>query len=396
MKFMGGGFTDKGGMGVDGLALVGLGLFTNALAPWMGMSTTYGTFAAVGGIGIVVLDFFLNHKGKLEKLFINCGLYINTSHDKLLPRVMKVQKHATKTEYILSLPPGMELANFNLKHDAIEQNIRKPVKFEYRNGIIVMTIQKEELKTTYKFTQIPTKGDLEVVLGYCYSGPLTIDLATSPSPHMGVFGETNGGKSVILRGLITQLMLDRKNVDIYLIDPKRVEFPMFQKYVKEVSKSDDEIVDTLSFLKEETDRRYKLLERAGCVNIKEYGKLKYILCIIDEYADLAENDQMNNLVNYIARKARAVGIHLILACQRPDKDILNGKIKANIGNILGLKTTTAVNSRVIIDDDGLEKLRGFGHGLLKEGSRLTEMQSMMVTKKEVETLLEAVYGKEKG
>jgi S-DNA-T family DNA segregation ATPase FtsK/SpoIIIE len=395
MKFVErGGFTDKGGMGVDGLALVALGLFTNALAPWMGVSATYGTFAAVGGAGIVILDLFLNHKSKLEKLFINCGLCINTGKEKLVPRVMKVQKHETSTEYILSLPPGMELANFNLKRAAIEQNMRKPVKFEYRNGIIIMSVQKEELKTTYKFTQIPTKGDLEVVLGYCYSGPLTIDLASSPSPHMGVFGETNGGKSVELRGIITQLLLDKKPVDIYLIDPKRVEFGMFEKYVKEVSRSDEEILDTLSFLAKETDRRYKLLEKANCVNIKEYGKLKYVLCIIDEYADLAEDQLMNNAVNYIARKARAVGIHLILACQRPDKDILNGKIKANIGNILGLKTTTAVNSRVIIDDEGLEKLRGFGHGLLKEGSKLTEMQSMMITKKEVENLLEAVYGKE--
>jgi S-DNA-T family DNA segregation ATPase FtsK/SpoIIIE len=377
------------GLGSDGVTLVGIGLLTNAIG------LMQGTWAIVVGVGIVIYDFYSRRSTKFDKLFKNCGLCIHADNQTLIPFLLKTQKHETSTDYIFNLPAGMKLDHFKQKTDEVSQFLKRPVSWDYNNGVVIMKAYDEKLKTTYPFTPIHTKGDLEIVLGYSYTGLLTIDLSSSPSPHMGVFGETNGGKSVILRGLITQLKLDKKPVDIYLIDPKRVEFKMFKKYVKEVSRSDDEILDTLTFLKEETDRRYKVLDRADCVNIKEYGKLKYILCVIDEYADLAENEKMNELVNYIARKARAVGIHLILACQRPDKDILNGKIKANIGNILGLKTTTQVNSRVIIDDSGLENLRGFGHGLLKEGSKYTEMQSMMITKNEVKQLLEAVYGKEK-
>jgi S-DNA-T family DNA segregation ATPase FtsK/SpoIIIE len=132
------------------------------------------------------------------------------------------------------------------------------------------------------------------------------------------------------------------------------------------------------------------------VNIREYnkhknGKLPYILCVVDEYADLAGNKVMAEMVNYIARKARAVGVHLILACQRPDADILNGKIKANIGNIVGLKCTTPINSRIIIDKEGLEVLRGYGHGILKCGSIYTEMQSMMIEVEEAKQLVQHTF-----
>jgi hypothetical protein len=370
---------------VGGIGIVGLGA---AALLWPAAPAWLLPVAVGGGVGLCVLGWWLNHYTKLERIFLNCGLFIRTITDTIIvPKKIKTIRKDYGKDYILSLPLGLSLQQFKDKEAHISQHLDSSVSFDYNNGILIMSVREKKLKHTYPFTQVHTKGDLEIVLGHSHTGLLSIDLAFSPSPHMGVFGETNGGKSVILRGIITQLLLDKKKVDIYLIDPKRVEFTMFQKYVKEVSRSDAEIIDTLAFLKEETDRRYKLLEKHGCVNIKEYKKLKYILCIIDEYADLAENDTMNDLVNYIARKARAVGIHLILACQRPDKDILNGKIKANIGNILGLKTTTQVNSRVIIDKEGLEMLRGFGHGILKEGSKYTEMQSMLIERKEVEVLL---------
>jgi S-DNA-T family DNA segregation ATPase FtsK/SpoIIIE len=377
---------------VGGVGLAGLGA---AAVLWPGAPPWMIPVAVGGGVGLCVLGWWLNHYTDLERVFLNCGLYVRTISDTIIvPKKIKTIQKEYGKDYILSLPLGLSLNQFKEKEPHISQSMDKNVCFNYNNGIIIMSVYEERLKDTYPFTQVHTKRDLEVVLGYSHAGLLTIDLSSSPSPHMGVFGETNGGKSVILRGIITQLLLD-KNIDIYLIDPKRVEFSHFEKYVKEVSKSDDEIIDTLTFLKKETDRRYKLLEKSGCVNIKEYKKLRYILCVIDEYADLAEDKEMNELVNYIARKARAVGIHLILACQRPDKDILNGKIKANIGNILGLKTTTQVNSRVIIDKEGLENLRGFGHGILKEGSRYTEMQSMMITTGEVKKLLEGKYGTQK-
>jgi hypothetical protein len=379
---------------IGGISLAGLG----AAAILLPSAPAWLIPAAVGGgIGLCVLGWWLNHYTDLERIFLNCGLYIHTITDTIMvPKKIRTIRKNYGKDYILSLPPGLCLQQFKDKEPHISQALDAAVSFDFNNGILIMSVKENKLKKTYPFTQLHTEGALEVVLGYSHTGPLTINLASAPSPHLGVFGETNGGKSVILRGLITQLILDNKNVELHLIDPKRVEFVHFKNssFVASYSREDGEILDTLMALAAETDRRYKLLEASGKVNIKEYNKrhnLRYILCIIDEYADLAENKDMNNLVNYIARKARAVGIHLIFACQRPDKDVLTGKIKANIGNILGLKTTTLVNSRVIIDKEGLEALRGFGHGILKEGCNYTEMQSMFITAEEAKKLIRHTF-----
>lgn len=223
-------------------------------------------------------------------------------------------------------------------------------------------------------------------------------LDSSPSPHLLIAGETNSGKSVILRGIITQLILDKSSdeIELHLIDPKRVEFSIFKNssFVKTFSRDDKEIFDTLSYIKEETDQRYMLLEKSGKVNIKGYNKiakdkLKYLLVIIDEFADLSSGKRSSDtleLVNYIARKARAVGIHLIASTQRPDKDVINGRIKANLGNVLGLKTSTLVNSMLIHDRPGLENLRGYGHGILKANGYI-EMQSMFIDEEEAKKLI---------
>jgi S-DNA-T family DNA segregation ATPase FtsK/SpoIIIE len=381
---------------IGGIGLAGLGA---AAMLWPGAPTWMLPAAVGSGVGLCVLGWWLNHYSNLERIFLNCGLYIRTISDTIIvPKKIKTIHKDYGKDYVLSLPPGLCLQQFKDKEAHISQAMDAAVSFEFANGILIMSIKEARLQKTYPFTQLRTSGPLEVVLGYSHTGPLTIDLASSPSPHLGIFGETNGGKSVILRGLITQLILDNKPVAMHLIDPKRVEFVHFKSssFVASYSREDGEIIDTLQTLAAETDRRYRLLESSGKVNIKEYNRkydMKYIFCIIDEYADLAEDKEMNNLVNYIARKARAVGIHLILACQRPDKDILDGKIKANIGNILGLKTTTQVNSRVIIDKEGLENLRGFGHGILKEGSKYTEMQSMMITTDEVKRLIKHTFVK---
>ncbi len=381
-------------IGVGGLGLAGLGLAAllwPSAPGWLLPATVCGG-AAITGIGL-----WLGHYSRMEHIFLNCGLYIRTiSGAILVPKKIRTIKKNYGRDYILSLPKGLCLQQFKDKEPHISQAMDAAVSFEFNNGILIMSVKETILHKTYPFTQVHTENPLEIVLGYSRDGILTLPLDSSPSPHLGIFGETNGGKTVILRGIITQLILDNKPVELHLIDPKRVEFTHFKNssFVASYSRDDDEILYTLQALAAETDRRYKLLERAGKVNIKEYNRkhsLKYILCIIDEYADLAEDKEMNILINYIARKARAVGIHLILACQRPDKDILDGKIKANIGNMLGLKTTTQINSRVIIDKEGLEGLRGFGHGILKEGSKFTEMQSMMITTDEVKKLIKHTF-----
>jgi S-DNA-T family DNA segregation ATPase FtsK/SpoIIIE len=120
----------------------------------------------------------------------------------------------------------------------------------------------------------------------------------------------------------------------------------------------------------EVDKRYNLFYENDVKDIVDYnfkcGKMDYQVLVFDEFADIADNKEAIKMVEKLSAKARACGIHLIISTQRPDAKVLNGRIKDNFGAILGLKTTTEVNSRIIIDKDGLEKLKGNGHGIFKK------------------------------
>lgn len=353
------------------------------------------------GVGLATVGYSLfNQTSKITETLTICGLS-KTYNDKIyVPKVIKTVKKNGKKIYHLTLPVGLCLTDFKSKQEEIEQALGKGVKFEYNNKRIFMTVHDKQLLHTYPFEQKELKGDLPIVIGHTQDGVKTIDLATSPSPHVGVFGETNGGKSVILRGLLTQLILNKtpEQLQIHLIDLKRVEFALFKKsnMVKSFSNTIEQADEILNKICELTDKRYKKLEQAEVVNLKEYNsksktKMPYILVVIDEFTDLNESNKAIDYMNYIARKARAVGIHLIISTQRPDKDILDGKIKANIGNIVGLKTTTGVNSQIIIDQTGLENLRGFGNGMLKMGCELTEFQSEYLSGNDATKLIKHTF-----
>jgi DNA segregation ATPase FtsK/SpoIIIE, S-DNA-T family len=388
----------KESLGVAGVALAGLGA---ASVLWPAAPAWFVPAAMAGGACACVWGFYQDHYSELDKIFLNCQLYIRTINDTIiLPRRIKTIQKDNGKDIILSLPQGLCLDGFKLKEQHISQALNKSVSFDYNNGILIMTIKDAILQKSYPFSKIHTDEPLGLVLGYSRDGIVTLPLDSSPSPHLGIFGETNSGKSVILRGIITQLILDKSpdEIELHLIDPKRVEFNIFKdsSFVKSFNREDDEILGCFRIICEITDKRYKLMEKTNTVNIKDYNKkakdkFKYMLVIVDEFADLSENKAIMDCIHYLGRKARAVGVHLILATQRPDKDILDGKIKANIGNILGLKTSTQVNSRVIIDKDGLENLRGFGHGILKRGSQYTEIQSMMIEPDKAKKLIKHTF-----
>ena len=118
----------------------------------------------------------------------------------LLPRIIKKQKHETSVDYILTLPPGLSLKDFENKHDAIEQNIRKPVSFDYNNGVIIMTV-KEPLKKEYPFKLYEYEDPLKVCFGYTHEGPYIFDI--EDAVHTLVGGSTGWGKSVFFKSSIS-------------------------------------------------------------------------------------------------------------------------------------------------------------------------------------------------
>lgn len=233
-----------------------------------------------------------------------------------------------------------------------------------------------------------TGGPLEVAIGRDSAGkPVVADIAKMP--HMLVAGTTGSGKSVMINSMVMSLLMRStpKQVRLIMIDPKRVEFSCYNGlphlYVPVVT-DPRQAASALQWAVSEMERRLKVFERAGARNIKVYnqmcttGKLSemdnppepmpYIVVVIDELSDLmmtAGKDVEASIVR-IAQLARAAGIHLVIATQRPSANVVTGLIKSNIDSRVALKVSSGIDSRVILDETGAERLLGNGDMLFKD------------------------------
>jgi len=232
------------------------------------------------------------------------------------------------------------------------------------------TVDFEKILDSEDFVQ--AKGALPICLGVDIAGrPVMADL--SKMPHLLIAGTTGSGKSVGLNTFILSLIKAKKPSEIkfVLIDPKRVEFSIYnnQKYLLTPVVSDNALAaQTLQYLVGEMERRYRLFEESFSKNIGDYnekeGNLPYIVCVIDEFADLVAADkQVGKSIQLLAQKARAAGIHIILATQRPSVDVVTGVLKANFPTRLAYKVASAADSRTILDTAGAENLVGRGDAL---------------------------------
>jgi S-DNA-T family DNA segregation ATPase FtsK/SpoIIIE len=216
---------------------------------------------------------------------------------------------------------------------------------------------------------------LALTLGRDVSGrPVVADLATMP--HLLIAGTTGSGKSVCITALTACLVMNNTPAELKLamIDPKRVELMRFNglpHLMGSVETEIDRILGVLRWATTEMDYRYKLLEKARARNIDSYNKkmerqgkrpLPKIVIVIDEMADLMMSapDQTEHALVRLAQKARAIGIHLILATQRPSTDVVTGLIKANFPTRISFTVATSIDSRVILDTGGAETLLGRG------------------------------------
>ncbi|MDO4538245.1 MAG: DNA translocase FtsK, partial [Coriobacteriales bacterium] len=230
-------------------------------------------------------------------------------------------------------------------------------------------------------------GPLEVAIGRDSAGrPVVADI--SKMPHMLVAGTTGSGKSVMINSMIMSLLMRTtpKQVRLIMIDPKRVEFSCYNGlphlYVPVVTEP-RQAASALQWAVSEMERRLKVFERAGVREIKVYNKscvsgplsemdnppepMPYLVVIIDELSDLmmvAGKDVEASIVR-LAQLARAAGIHLVIATQRPSANVVTGLIKSNIDNRIALKVSAGIDSRVILDETGAERLLGNGDMLFK-------------------------------
>ena len=263
-----------------------------------------------------------------------------------------------------------------------------------------------------------SKAELPVVIGRTIQNEnYVFDLAKMP--HLLVAGATGQGKSVGLNAIITSLLYRKHPAQLkfVMIDPKMVEFSLYAKierhFLAKMESEDDAIITdpkkavyTLNSLCTEMDNRLELCKKAGARNIAEYNEkftsrrlnpmnghryLPYIVVVVDEFADLIMTArEVEGPVMRLAQKARAIGIHLIIATQRPDVKVITGGIKANFPARIAFRVMQMIDSRTIIDQPGANQLIGRGDMLFSKDGDLTRIQCALVETREVERICEYI------
>jgi DNA segregation ATPase FtsK/SpoIIIE, S-DNA-T family len=269
-----------------------------------------------------------------------------------------------------------------------------------------------------------TDKDLPIAIGKTISNELmVIDL--TKMPHLLVAGATGQGKSVGLNVILASLLYKKhpSQLKFVLVDPKKVEMSLFSKierhYLAKLPNSEEaiitdtkKVVHTLNSLCIEMENRYEILKDAGAKNLKEYNAkfiarklnpkeghrfLPYIVLVIDELADLmmTAGKEVETPIARLAQLARAIGIHLVLATQRPSVNVITGVIKANFPARLSFRVTSKIDSRTILDTGGADQLIGQGDMLLSTGSEIVRLQSPFVDTPEIERICEFI-GSQRG
>jgi len=324
-------------------------------------------------------------------------------------KVTDIERGPVITRYELEPAPGVKLNRIVALSDDIAlamkaQSVRilAPIPGKGRVGVEVPNIQSsfvylKEVFATREFQE--TKSRLTLTLGKDITGqPIIADL--DDMPHLLIAGTTGSGKTVCVNSLILSLLYKSSPNDLkfLMIDPKMVELMTFNglphllcPVVTEAKKA----YTALNWVVNEMEERYRLLAKVAARSIEAYNeqqeKLPYIIVIIDEFADLMNvaRDQIESAITRLAQLSRAVGIHLILATQRPSVDVITGVIKANLPARISFKVASKVDSRTVLDANGADKLLGKGDMLfLRPGeSRLIRIQGTLISDKEIEKVV---------
>ena len=360
------------------------------------------------------------NKNRIIKVLRSFGIEISS---------IKASVGPTITLYEITPAEGVRISKIrNLEDDialslsALGIRIIAPIPGKGTIGIEVPNanpriVPMRSILTSKKFQE--TTFDLPVALGKTITNEVfMVDLAKAP--HMLVAGATGQGKSVGLNTIVTSLLYKKhpSELKFVIIDPKKVEFaiytPIERHYLAKLPDATDaiitdtsKVVQTLNSLCVEMDNRYGLLRDAGCRNIKEYNKkfinrqlnpekghrfLPYIVIIIDEFGDLimTAGKEVELPICRIAQLARAVGIHAIIATQRPTTNIITGTIKANFPARVAFRVASMMDSRTILDRPGAQQLIGKGDMLYLQGNDPVRVQCAFVDTPEVERVVDYI------
>ena len=360
------------------------------------------------------------NKNRIIEVLGNFGVQIKTIRATVGPTI---------TLYEIQPAEGVRISKIkNLEDDialslaALGIRIIAPIPGKGTIGIEVPNanpkiVSMESTLNSKKFQE--TKMELPIALGKTITNEVfMVDLAKIP--HLLVAGATGQGKSVGLNAIITSLLYKKhpNELKLVLIDPKKVEFSVYSRITNKfmAALADEEepiitdvtkVVRTLNSLCVLMDSRYDLLKKAGARNIKEYNQkyinhklrltdgheyMPYIVVIIDEFGDLimTAGKEVELPIARIAQLARAVGIHMIIATQRPTTSIITGNIKANFPGRIAFKVTSAIDSKTILDRTGANQLIGRGDMLYLNGQEPVRVQCAFVDTPEIERINEFI------
>ncbi len=334
-------------------------------------------------------------------------------------RVAEVNLGPAVTQYAIEIALGTKVSKITtLTNDLAlateaptgQIRIEAPIPGRSLVGIEIpnRTLEVVTLKTMLSSNVMQkVKSKLSVSLGLDVSGsPVAIDIAKMP--HVLVAGTTGSGKSVLINSFISSLLFraSPQEVRLILIDPKRVEFTSYNgipHLLTPVIVEPEKILSALKWSMAEMDKRYRLFAERGVRNIDSYNELAgfqvlpYIVIFIDELADLMmfAPVEVEDAIARIAQMARATGIHLVIATQRPSVNVITGLIKANIPCRIAFNVSSMVDSRVIIDSPGAEKLLGRGDMLYipPDQAKPTRIQGTYVSEKEIKKLVDYLKSK---
>lgn len=347
---------------------------------------------------------------------------------------ISAKKGPTVTLYKIRLAEGTRIAAVKrLEEDIAMSMAAKGVRVLVLEGAIGIEVANERasvvplkmILNSPQYREKSAKMELPIALGITVTNePFFVDLAKMP--HLLVAGATGQGKSVGLNCIITSLLFAKHPAEMkfVMVDPKKVELDFYRKlekhYLAELPDAEEavitdttKVVHTLKSLCIEMEERYELLRKAGTRKITEYNEkflnrrlnplkghkfLPYIVVVIDEFADLlmTAGREIEEPIARLAQKARAVGIHLVIATQRPTTDVITGTIKANINSRIAFKVNSAVDSKTIIDTSGAQRLIGRGDMLvIYPGEEMVRVQCALIDTAEIDRITEFI-GQQRG
>ncbi|MPM08965.1 DNA translocase FtsK [bioreactor metagenome] len=382
--------------------------------------------------GIELLDDYRDKRFEVsrEELEMNKRRIVKTLGDyKIGIDRITARTGPTVTMYEITPSAGVRISQIKRLEDDIAMSLAArgvriiaPIPGTNSVGIEVANSKPSvvPLKTMLMEDKFRNSGyELPIVLGRTISNePLTFDLAKMP--HLLVAGATGQGKSVGLNAIITSLLYTKhpSEMKFVLVDPKKVELSLYSKiehhFLAKLPDAEEAIITdtqkvvyTLKSLTIEMDARYDLLKTAHVRNIKEYNEkflsrrlnplkghrfMPFIVVVIDEYADLlmTAGREVEEPLTRLAQLARAIGIHLVIATQRPTTNIITGLIKANFPARIAFKVISSIDSRTILDTTGANQLIGRGDMLFMSGAELTRVQCALIETKEIDRVVQFI------